>query len=144
METTEVTQKTNNNNSSLIELDKNKICPICQQRFNTIEKRKINNNTYIYFIHKIKDENGRVHIHKCYAGSKDKYIYVQKFQNNSLTLKGNPNNVEKYGKFREYLEEILTGIETEKEYEEFKQDIIRIIWKHEKRLYQKRLEKPKQ
>jgi hypothetical protein len=144
MSTQEVTQKTNNNYSSLIELDKNKICPICHERYNTIEKRKINNNIYVYFIHKTKDQNGKVHIHKCYAGSKDNYIYVQKFQNNSLTLKGNISNYDKYAKFMQYLEDILNAIETEKEFKEFTGNVTRIIWKHEKRLYKKELQKPSQ
>jgi hypothetical protein len=144
METTTVKEKENNTKITLSQLDQEKICPICGNRYNTIEKRKIKDQIYIYFIHKSRDNTGKVHIKKCYAGAKESYKYVQKFQNNCLILKGNPNNVEKYGKFREYLEEILTGIETEKEYEEFKQDIIRIIWKYEKRLYQKQNQKSQQ
>ena len=138
---TEITEKKEN---TLVELDQEKICPICSKKYNTIEKRKINNNIYVYFIHKTKDQNGKVHIHKCYAGSKDNYIYVEKFQNGALTLKGNPSNVEKYSKVLDYVEQILSTVESQKEYEEFKAKILRIIWKYEKRLYQKRLEKPKQ
>jgi type II secretory pathway component GspD/PulD (secretin) len=140
METQEVTQKTN----TLVELDQNRICPICGSRYNTVEKRKIKDQVYIYFVHKIKDENGKIRIHKCYAGAKESYKYVQKFQNNSLTLKGNPSNYEKYSKVIDYLDSILSSVESQKEYEEFKNEIIRLLWKYEKRFYQKPKQKPSQ
>jgi hypothetical protein len=137
-------QKTNTGTVNLIELDQNRICPICGNRFNTIEKRKIKDQIYIYFVHKIKDDTGKVHIKKCYAGAKESYKYVQKFQNNSLTLKGNISNYDKYAKFMQYLEDILNAIETEKEFKEFTGNVTRIIWKHEKRLVKKQLQKPSQ
>jgi hypothetical protein len=141
METTTVEKKENNTKITLSQLDQEKICPICGNRFNTTEKRKIKDQVYIYFIHKIKDDTGKVHIKKCYAGAKESYKYVQKFQNNCLNLKGNPSNYEKYSKFLGYLEDILTGIENEKGYSEFKNEVLKIIWKHEKRLYKKELQK---
>jgi hypothetical protein len=140
METTTVEKKEN----TLVELDQNKICPICHERYNTTEKRKINNNVYIYFIHKSRDNTGKVRIHKCYGGAINNYIYVQKFQNNSLTLKGNISNYDKYAKFMQYLEDILNAIETEKEFKEFTGNVTRIIWKHEKRLVKKQLQKQNQ
>jgi len=129
---------------SLAELDKERICPICLNKHNTVEKRKINGQIYVYFIHKQKDNTGKVHIKKCYAGALEQYKYVQKFQNNSLVLKGNPSNYQKYSKFLEYLDQILSSMENEKEYSEFKNEVLKIIWKHEKRLYKKELQKPSQ
>jgi len=129
---------------SLAELDKERICPVCGTKYNTIEKRKINGQIYVYFIHKQKDNTGKVHIKKCYAGALLQYKYVQKFQNGFMHLKGNPSNYEKYEKFLYYLEDILSSVESEKEFSQFKQDIIRIIWKHEKRLAKKELQKSQQ
>jgi hypothetical protein len=144
MSTQEVKEKETTQQITLSQLDQEKICPICGNRFNTTEKRKINGQTYIYFIHKHKDDTGKVHIKKCYGGALLEYRYVQKFQNGIMHLKGNPSNYEKYEKFLYYLEDILTGIETEKEFSQFKQDVIRILWKYEKRLYQKSQQKPSQ
>jgi hypothetical protein len=137
METSEVKEKETTQQINLAELDKERICPVCGTKYNTIEKRKINGQTYIYFIHKSRDNTGKLHIKKCYAGAKESYKYVQKFQNGTLTLKGNPSNFEKYSKAIAYLEQILSTVETQKEYEEFKANILRVIWKYEKRLYQK-------
>jgi hypothetical protein len=80
-----------------------KTCDRCGDRFSYIEARERNGHTYFYAVHRIKTEEGRVKIHKCYLGPRGYYYVVLLHKDSGLPLTG----ILDKDRYIEYLESVL-------------------------------------